>query len=478
MVEVPERRVLRDQQQHEERDRVVEDLSHWRIERSRRSRLRVRVRRSSPRAIAVGERANRLDVLELRRDGVRVHRRDRCWRRDERRQREPIGDVVGALDDQVPQHLVVRVARRRGPRRAASCSARATICAFSAASARSRTSARRVGADARAHLHRRPRRMQRLRRVALGREIEQQLESAVPAPVPHARRAALAEIETSPACWSRLSASRTPCRLVSAPRSAAARTAAHRPPRSARRGCPRAAASGSDSRPYWLDQSSRQVIPVVNFGGHPHPRTRVTPGEKLRRLALGCADAQACRLVPRPAPHRHRPLGRRLRRLRRAVGRRRRASSSTTSTCRARSPSAPTTCSRSASRSSPATPRASSSRSRTAACSTPPTARTIERGRRRDQEVARGARRRRPVRRGRARLQGRQDHLRADPVPQGAPATSTPPRSRRWPRTRSSSTARAASRSRSAATSSTGRRPSRAAPARSSASSSRRSCCS
>ena len=47
-------------------------------------------------------------------------------------------------------------------------------------------------------------------------------------------------------------------------------------------------------------------------------------------------------------------------------------------------------------------------------------------GPRRDQEVARGARRRRSVRRGRARLQGRQDHVRPDPVPQGAPATSTP----------------------------------------------------
>ena len=39
---------------------------------------------------------------------------------------------------------------------------------------------------------------------------------------------------------------------------------------------------------------------------------------------------------------------------------------------------------------------------------------------RRDREVARGARGRRPVRRGRARLRGRQDHLRPDPVQEGA----------------------------------------------------------
>ena len=55
------------------------------------------------------------------------------------------------------------------------------------------------------------------------------------------------------------------------------------------------------------------------------------------------------------------------------------ASSSTTSTCRGRSPSGPTTCSRSVPGSSRATPPASSSRSRTAACSTPPTARRSRR---------------------------------------------------------------------------------------------------
>ena len=41
----------------------------------------------------------------------------------------------------------------------------------------------------------------------------------------------------------------------------------------------------------------------------------------------------------------------------------------------------------------------------------------IERAVGRDREVARGARRRRSVRAGRARLAGRQDHVRGDPVP-------------------------------------------------------------
>ena len=74
------------------------------------------------------------------------------------------------------------------------------------------------------------------------------------------------------------------------------------------------------------------------------------PSDRGRGPASFRAYAQACRLVPRSAPHRDRPLGRRLRPLAPRCGAPPPANSSTTSASRARSRSGPTTCSRSASR--------------------------------------------------------------------------------------------------------------------------------
>jgi len=56
-----------------------------------------------------------------------------------------------------------------------------------------RTPASRICADTSPHLHRRPRRVQRLGHVALGRHVEQQLEPAVPPPVANPRRATLTD---------------------------------------------------------------------------------------------------------------------------------------------------------------------------------------------------------------------------------------------------------------------------------------------
>ena len=142
---------------------------------------------------------------------------------------------------------------------------------------------------------------------------------------------------------------------------------------------PSAGADGPGRRPLKTDANRPMGVRV------PRATERRCPG------SVG-AYAQACRLVPRSAPYRDRPLGRRLRPLRRAVGHRRRRVRQQLPASRARSRSGPTTCSRRSSRSSRATPPASSSRSTRAACSTPPTARRSRRSARRSRSRPRCSR--------------------------------------------------------------------------------------
>ena len=78
--------------------------------------------------------------------------------------------------------------------------------------------------------------------------------------------------------------------------------------------------------------------------GPPRVRGYGYPEQRAYTTSVFSSDAQARRLVPRSAPHRDRPLGRRLRPRPPHSGARPRASTSTTSACRAPSPSAPTTC--------------------------------------------------------------------------------------------------------------------------------------
>ncbi len=137
------------------------------------------------------QRADRLRVAELVRHAARVEH-EHVLAGDERVEREPVGDVARAVDDRVPEALVLRVARlrlgRRGERlrarhdRGAQCGVRALGAA-----------ARRVGADAGAQLERGALRLELGRHLALRRERQQQVEPAVAAPVAHARGTAVAD---------------------------------------------------------------------------------------------------------------------------------------------------------------------------------------------------------------------------------------------------------------------------------------------
>ena len=111
---------------------------------------------------------------------------------DERVEREPVGDVAGAVDDRVPEALVLDVARL-GLGAAASASARATISARWAASRARRRGARRRRRRRRAAPAPARSSLQLGRHVALRGEREQQVEPAVAAPVAHAGRAAVAD---------------------------------------------------------------------------------------------------------------------------------------------------------------------------------------------------------------------------------------------------------------------------------------------
>ena len=115
-------------------------------------------------------------------------------------------------------------------------------------------------------------------------EVEQQLEPAVPAPVAHAGRAALADRD-QPGLLQALErlAHRVPAglELLAQPplgRQRVARAVAPAEDVGAQARVDLARdRTGWTSHRDWLYQS-------CNFGGHPHPRTRVTPGEK-------CADS-------------------------------------------------------------------------------------------------------------------------------------------------------------------------------------------
>ena len=213
-------------------------------------------------------------------------------------------------------------------------------------------------------------------------------------------------------------------------------------------------------------------------GATTRARVRVTRTTARCRPVSVFAHAQACRLVPRPAPHRHRPLGRRLRPVQPRCGAPPPANTSTTSAFPG------TESQRAYDLLKERFPQQSGD--------TASVVFAVDQGQRpgrratarRSSGCARRSRSRPRCSRSAIRSRGARPSPRTarSPSPRSssarAPATSIRRRSRRWPRTRSRSTARAESRSRSAATSSTGRRPSRAAPGRSSASSWRRSCCS
>jgi hypothetical protein len=97
VVQVPERRVLGDEQQDEEGDRVVEDLAHRAlpgIERSSRSRAAAWARRPRRRRSRRTSSADRGTSASSPATASGSHGRDPLAR-DERRQREAVGDVVG-----------------------------------------------------------------------------------------------------------------------------------------------------------------------------------------------------------------------------------------------------------------------------------------------------------------------------------------------------------------------------------------------
>ena len=190
LVVVAEADRLDHQQQHEERDRVVEDLDH-------QTRALQEVARERVRLVGVvggdrgGERADRVAVAQLGGDERRIER-EQLLAGHERVQREPVREVARRLDDQVPERLVDRVADVEVALGGEQLGARLQLGALRGVRAR-RGAPRGVGADARPHLQHRPLDAQLRRDVAGRRELEQQLQPAVPPPVPHPRRPALGD---------------------------------------------------------------------------------------------------------------------------------------------------------------------------------------------------------------------------------------------------------------------------------------------
>ena len=188
LVVVAEGQRLDHEQQHEERDRVVEDLDHQAL---RSSSSRARSCASSACAAAIAAASARIaggsfsSAVHAR--AVETHR----VLADQRVEREPVGEVVGAVDDQVPERLVDRVAGVEVVFCRQHLGARLQLGAHHRARA-GRAAAGCVGADARAHLHDRPLDLEPRRDLV---ELEQQLQPAVAAPVAHARGAALGDAD-------------------------------------------------------------------------------------------------------------------------------------------------------------------------------------------------------------------------------------------------------------------------------------------
>ena len=189
---VAERDRLDDEQQHEERDRVVEDLDHGQASRALEQLAGARV---CARLVAGrdrgGQRADGVGVGQLAADEPRVERQQPLPGH-ERVEREPVGEVVRALDHEVPERLVDRVADVEVVLGGEHLGARLELRPHDRARPR-RAPARGVGADARAHLQHRALEPEAGRHVAGGAELDQQVEPAVVAPVAHPRRPALAD---------------------------------------------------------------------------------------------------------------------------------------------------------------------------------------------------------------------------------------------------------------------------------------------
>ena len=85
-------------------------------------------------------------------------------------------------------------------------------------------------------------------------------------------------IETRPACWRRLSASRTPWRLASNDSHSRRSDGSGSPTRTGRRGCRRAAGRESAPRSYWLYQPQQLVLPVTTLHRNcTETRVRIEP---------------------------------------------------------------------------------------------------------------------------------------------------------------------------------------------------------
>src|SRR4051812_46013026 len=112
---------------------------------------------------------------------------------DEGVERKPVGDVVGALDGEVPEALVDDVARSEVVLGGEHRGARLELGAHGLAGALG-AAPRRVGAHAGAQLEDGAGDLEPSWDLAAGPELEQEVETAVAAPVAHAGRAALADV--------------------------------------------------------------------------------------------------------------------------------------------------------------------------------------------------------------------------------------------------------------------------------------------
>ena len=165
-------------------------------ERDRRSSASSAARSPSPRGDRGDERGLRVEVARLGLEHLLRGLLRGGAGREQAVVGEQVGEVVGRLDDRAPQRLVARRQRRRARRRGRSRRRTRRSSAATCSGARAgRGEPRDVDADPAARLDDRAQQLGPGAAVAGERHVREQVEPAVGAPVAHARRAAVADLD-------------------------------------------------------------------------------------------------------------------------------------------------------------------------------------------------------------------------------------------------------------------------------------------